>query len=163
MHSSSDVTDFISRFTGFDFQNFIKAGVIKGAPTASETGRKESNVAYRHVAKRWLYKQRPLLGNVRNVHSRNSRTTGLCNPFLGNESVNTPLQQWSYCWKRCFLFGPCEVLIKKRIGATSSVKCWALQGRLGRDGAIVQWVELISAWEAVTSGPERGKLKNLHC
>jgi hypothetical protein len=46
------MTGFISSFTGFDFQNFIKAGVIKGAPTASDgEGRKESNVAYRQVAK----------------------------------------------------------------------------------------------------------------
>jgi hypothetical protein len=42
-------------------------------------------VACRPVAKQWLRKQRPLLGNA-----RNNRTTGLCNPFLSISSVNTP-------------------------------------------------------------------------
>jgi hypothetical protein len=23
------------------------------------------------------------------------------------------MQQWGHCWKRCFLFGPCKVVIKK--------------------------------------------------
>jgi hypothetical protein len=43
---------FISGFTSFDFQNFIKAGVIKAAPTVSERGNKESTVAYTPVVKR---------------------------------------------------------------------------------------------------------------
>jgi hypothetical protein len=30
-------------------------------------------VMYRQVAKRWLCKQEPLLGNTRNIHSRNNR------------------------------------------------------------------------------------------
>jgi hypothetical protein len=38
----------------------------------------------------WLCKQWPLLGNPRSIHERNNRTTVLCNPFLGNGSVNTP-------------------------------------------------------------------------
>jgi hypothetical protein len=46
-------------------------------------------VACRPVAKRWLYKQRPLLGNARNIHARYNRRTDLCNPFLSNGSVNT--------------------------------------------------------------------------
>jgi hypothetical protein len=29
--------------------------------------------AYRPVAKQWLYKQRPLLGKARNIHSGNNR------------------------------------------------------------------------------------------
>jgi hypothetical protein len=45
-------------------------------------------VAYRPVAKRILCKQ-PLLGNTRNTHARNKKKTVLCNPFLGNGSVNT--------------------------------------------------------------------------
>jgi hypothetical protein len=49
-----------------------------------------------------------------------------------------PVQQWTYCWKQCFLFGLCKVVIKKRIGVTSSVEgwkfSWALQGKLRRDG-----------------------------
>jgi hypothetical protein len=32
-------------------------------------------VAYRPVAKQRLYKQRPLLGNARNMHGRNNRRT----------------------------------------------------------------------------------------
>jgi hypothetical protein len=48
------------------------------------------NVVYRPAAKRRLCKQRPLLGNARNIHVRNKRTTGLCNPFLSVGSVNTP-------------------------------------------------------------------------
>jgi hypothetical protein len=70
--------------------------------------KKQYIVAYRPVAKRWLCKLRPLLGNVRNIFARNNRT-GLCNQFLSNGSVNTRLQQWGYCWKRCFLFGPFKV------------------------------------------------------
>jgi hypothetical protein len=34
----------------------------------------DDNVAYRHVAKRRLCKQQPLLGNARNIHVRNNRT-----------------------------------------------------------------------------------------
>jgi hypothetical protein len=34
------------------------------------------------VAKHWLCKQRPLLGNPCNIHASNNRTTGLCNSFL---------------------------------------------------------------------------------
>jgi hypothetical protein len=47
-------------------------------------------MAYRPVAKQYLCKQRPLLGNDRNIHSCNNRTTGLCNPFISNGSINTP-------------------------------------------------------------------------
>jgi hypothetical protein len=42
-------------------------------------------VAYTPVNKQRLCKQQPLLGNA-----RNNRTTGLCNPFLSNSSVNMP-------------------------------------------------------------------------
>jgi hypothetical protein len=39
-----------------------------------------------------------------------------------------------------------------------------LQGRLRRDGAIIELtVDNSSVLAAVTEGPERGKLKNLHC
>jgi hypothetical protein len=47
-------------------------------------------VACRPVAKRWLYKQRPLLDNARNIHEGNNKTTVLCNPFLDNGSINSP-------------------------------------------------------------------------
>jgi hypothetical protein len=45
------------------------------------------------VAKRWLCKQRPVLGNVGNIHVRNNRT-GLCKPFISNGSVNTDTIIW---------------------------------------------------------------------
>jgi hypothetical protein len=67
----------------------------------------------------------------------------LRNPFLSNGSVNTPLHQQSYCWRLCFLFCPCKLVIKKRIGATSLIEScqfsWAVQGRLRRDIAIIEW------------------------
>jgi hypothetical protein len=44
--------------------------------------------------------------------------------------------------ERCFLFGPCKVVIKKKTRVTSSVEGWqfsrALQGRLRIDGDPVQ-------------------------
>jgi hypothetical protein len=40
--------------------------------------------------KRWFCKQRPFLGNVRNIHAHNNKTRGLCSPFISNGSVNTP-------------------------------------------------------------------------
>jgi hypothetical protein len=49
-------------------------------------------------------------------------------PFLGNGSVNMfapqriGTQKWSYFWKRCFLLGSCEVVIRKRIGASQLVE-----------------------------------------
>jgi hypothetical protein len=48
------------------------------------------------------------------------------------------------------------------------VECWqlgrALQGRLGKNVAIVELtVDKSSTRAAVTRGPEREKLKNLHC
>jgi hypothetical protein len=45
-------------------------------------------VAYTPVTKRWLCKQRTLLGNAHNIHAPSNRK-GLCNPFLSIGSVNT--------------------------------------------------------------------------
>jgi hypothetical protein len=36
-------------------------------------------------------------------------------------AVNTPLQQYSYCWKRCFLHGSCRGVVLKTVGATQLV------------------------------------------
>jgi hypothetical protein len=47
-------------------------------------------LGYRPVPKQSLCKQRPLLGNARNIHPRNNRMTGLCNQFQSNGLVNTP-------------------------------------------------------------------------
>jgi hypothetical protein len=68
-------------------------------------------------------------------------------PLLGNGAVNTPLQRQSYCWKRCFLYGPWRVVMLKTIGAIQLVVSW----------------ELSSAREAMKIGSECRKLKNLHC
>jgi hypothetical protein len=46
-------------------------------------------VTFRPVAKRWLCKQRPLLGNARNMYACNNKTKELRRPFLQNGSVNT--------------------------------------------------------------------------
>jgi hypothetical protein len=46
-------------------------------------------MAYSTVAERRLYKQRPLVGNARNIHARNNRKTELYNPLLSNGSVDT--------------------------------------------------------------------------
>jgi hypothetical protein len=51
--------------------------------------------------------------------------------------------------------------MKKRTGSQFNR---ALQGRLRRDGAIVDFtIDRRSARAAVRRGPERVKLKNLHC
>jgi hypothetical protein len=57
-------------------------------------------VAYRPVVKQWFCKHRSLLGNVRNIHARNNRSTAFSmrstpRPFLINDEVNTPLQRGS--------------------------------------------------------------------
>jgi hypothetical protein len=41
----------------------------------SELINTEIIMSYRPVGKRWLCKQRPLLGNARNIHARNNRRT----------------------------------------------------------------------------------------
>jgi hypothetical protein len=68
-----------------------------------------------------------MLGNARNIHASNNKTTGLCNPFLGNGSVNTPITI-EYCWKRCFLFGPYNVVVRKTIRENQSVEGWQFSG-----------------------------------
>jgi hypothetical protein len=37
-------------------------------------------------------------------------------PLLGNGSVNTFAYNNSYCWKRCFILGPCKGIIRKIFG-----------------------------------------------
>jgi hypothetical protein len=43
-------------------------------------------VAYKPLTKRWLCKQRPLLCNARNIHSRKDRTIWFTEPLLWNGS-----------------------------------------------------------------------------
>jgi hypothetical protein len=59
-------------------------------------------MAYRPVAKQWICKQLPLLGNTRNLHARNNRRTVFSKwhalrPLLWNGAVNTPLQHQRDC------------------------------------------------------------------
>jgi hypothetical protein len=93
-------------------------------------------------SKRWLCKQRPLLANARNIHARNNRTTGLCNPFLNNGSINKfprkrDAQSSTVTVKRgCFLCGPCQGVKKKTKGTIQfscqlSVESLPVKRRLG--------------------------------
>jgi hypothetical protein len=69
-----------------------------------------NNAAYRPVAKRWLCKQRPFLGN------------GSVNRFPLLGSTFFIIQQLSYNnGNGVFLRGPCRGVILKTIGATQSV------------------------------------------
>jgi hypothetical protein len=61
------------------------------------------NVTYRPVAKRWLSKQRPLLGNSRNIHTRNMEEL----------------------YFRC---GPCQDIITERYGAKLVVSQFCMGG-----------------------------------
>jgi hypothetical protein len=67
---------------------------------------------------------------------------------LWHEKVSTEETKDKNCLEWCFLFGPCEVVINKSSAENSQsssgvpseglVESWALQGRLRRDGAIVE-------------------------
>jgi hypothetical protein len=105
-------------------------------------------VAYRPVATRWLRKQRPSLGNGRNTHARNRwtvlsvvRVVAVSGQRL---EKHVPAARDTYTTTEgwCFLCGPCKYVNK------------------GQSQLIVQ---LSSARESVKRGPERVKLKNLHC
>jgi hypothetical protein len=100
----------------------------------------------------------PLLCN-RRINKRPFMRNGSVNAFRGTNAHATVEE-------RCFRCDPRRGVIKKGIGATSSVVGWrfrrALQWRLKEMALWFRW-QLSSAREAVTRGPERGKLKNLHC
>jgi hypothetical protein len=96
----------------FSFQNSIPATSVIYSILSSAIQSKalictilfdtQSTVAYRPVAKQWLYKQQLLLGNARRLYACNNRVilgNGVFSmwsaprPFLGNSSVNTFPQQ----------------------------------------------------------------------
>jgi hypothetical protein len=93
-------------------------------------------------------------------------------PLLCNGEVNMPLQQQSYCSVNpfprqrgetvCCLHGPRRGVVERReMGQPVS---WALQGRLRRNGVIVELtVDRSSAWADASRRPEWVNLKNLHC
>jgi hypothetical protein len=112
------------------------------------------------VTEGWLFRWFRLLSTVENINAIGSGlvlATGMllwhdawrsewCShrkrPLLGNDSViwfsrqRIRKQQQRNCWKRCFLFGPWKVVIKKRRQSSSRVaskqliESWALRGRL---------------------------------
>jgi hypothetical protein len=87
-----------------------------------------------------LSKQRPLLGNARNIHSRKNKTARLCYPFLSNGSVNTrtTIRILEKVFSiRSVQSGYKEDLVENRqsssgVPSVQFVESWALQGRLGR-------------------------------
>jgi hypothetical protein len=80
-------------------------------------------VAYRPVAKQWLSKQRPLLGNARNIHACSNRRTAFSmwpapRLLLCNGAVDTPLQES----RDYSLRGPFCGVFFKTIGATAQLR-----------------------------------------
>lgn len=72
----------------------IKAEALeRTCSTHASEGRNVRNVAYRAVAKQQLCKHGQFRTNTRNIHAHNNRTTGLQNPFISRDSVNTFLLQ----------------------------------------------------------------------
>jgi hypothetical protein len=74
-----------------------------------------------------LWRIEMLLSNARNIQAQNNKTKGSRNPLLGNGSANTPTKI-DYRWKRCFLFGPCKMVIRKTIRAIQLVEGWQFSG-----------------------------------
>jgi hypothetical protein len=110
-----------------------------------------------------------------NRRKNNGVMQSVCKQQIGKQvpmATNTHATVYSYCWKRCFLLGPCRVVIRKTIGATQLVVSWKstyekkirmLTWNDRQPGSYrLSWV-LSSAREAVKIEPDRVKLKNLHC
>jgi hypothetical protein len=88
-----------------------------GIASGMDKLRTYNTLAYRTIAKRWLCKMRPLLGNP-----RKNRRTGLCNPLLGKGSVNTfPRKQTTKQHKWCFLCRSCRDVINGRVWSNKLV------------------------------------------
>jgi hypothetical protein len=108
--------------------------------------------AYRPVAKQWLCKQLPLLGNVRNIHARNNRERCFLwsapRTFLGNGSVNFPWKlTWTQQYKNGVFCGPCRDVITRTDGAMSSVVSSISQ----RATAWTQKLKHLHCWELLPS------------
>jgi hypothetical protein len=122
-------------------------------------------VAYRPIVKQWLCKQRPLLGNARNIHARNNRTTGLCNPFISTGSLNTPTtiadmletvfsircvhSGYMVSWESAVEFQTSKWAVSREMGSAREAEKTAL------------WVQMWSVNQRATVWPR--KLKNLRC
>jgi hypothetical protein len=48
-------------------------------------------------------------------------------------------QQLSYCWKKCFILGPCKEVIRKTTGVTQLVESQPVKRRLRR------WYEMVAS------------------
>jgi hypothetical protein len=73
----------------------------------------------------------------------------LCNPFLGNGALNTPLRQQSYCLKQYFLLGPCKDVSRKGISVFVTQEPVPRRGRIPPLWAL-----------RVVGGDEKGSLKS---
>jgi hypothetical protein len=82
-------------------------------------------VTYKPVAKRWLCKQRPLLGNARNIIACNNRRNVFYVVRAATVAVQRRGKHASAKIKAlCFLRGPCRWVFLKTVGETelSSVR-----------------------------------------
>jgi hypothetical protein len=110
----------------------------------------------------WLCKQRQLLGNA-----RNNGTTTLCNPFLSKRICKRASTTIVLLLETVFPILSVQSRYEEDNWAIQLVEdwqfSWALQGRLRRDGAIVELtVDKSFAQAAVTGGSGCRKLKKLH-
>jgi hypothetical protein len=124
-------------------------------------------VAYRPFDKHLLYKQLPLLGNVRNIQARNNRMTGLRKTFLSNGSVNTFITigvlletvfyvrsvqngcKQEFSWELAVEFRSSKWEVSRELGSAREAEEMAL------------WVQLWSLNKRAMGWPR--KAKNLHC
>jgi steroid 5-alpha reductase family enzyme len=98
-------------------------------------------VVYRPIAKLWLCKQQPLLGDARNIHEHNRRTVLFCVVHAATVAMQEHSKNTSTTIERlCFLRGLCQEVILKAIG--TRVQMWS-----------VNQLAVVWPW----------KLKNPHC
>jgi hypothetical protein len=105
---------------------------LQNCVTLYHTGQKKNKkiklyiVAYRPVAKQRLCKQRPLLGNARNMHARYNRRTvfsvvraaAISGQRLGKHVPAATVTNVTIK-ERCLLCGPCRNVITRTAGAIS--------------------------------------------
>jgi hypothetical protein len=122
-------------------------------------------VVYRPDPKQWICKQRPLLGNARNIYACNNRTTGLCNPFLSSGSVNTPTTI-GVLLETVFSFRYVQSGYKEKFSWESTVEFrnskWAVSRELGSAREAERWRSGVECYTQRTTASPR-KLKKLHC
>jgi hypothetical protein len=117
--------------------------IVSFRTSFSFTSQFEDIMAHKPVAKQWLSKRRPLLGNARNIHACNTR--GIVGYY--------------------FLYGPCKMVVKKSsvenlqsspgFPREQLVESWALQGK-------PRWRYEFRCG-VLTSGQRRDHGSNLHC